>query len=461
MRLTRGERSRPRLSRRRTVLGWLVALGGCAALTGLLIPVQEGPDPTVETMLFLTVTVGSALIGGLPPALVASLVATLSLNYFFTPPLHTLTIAESENALLLGLFVVVSVAVSSVVASAVQRRDEAAAARDEAATLTMLNRVVLEGESDIGQLLELVRETFHAQSVDLVTDAEVGDPAPADSVARGSRGRALVLRDRHLEPAERRILSAFATHLGVILDRDELLRQRVAARELEEGNRARTALLAAVSHDLRTPLAGIKASVGALLLGGEGLSPEDRGELVEAIDESSDTLSRIVADLLDMSRLTARAVEPLLRATPLDEVVTRALVVVPRPRAVRVSGDLPVAMVDEGLLERVLANLLTNAVQHSRSVEVSGMAISGGRVIVHVVDHGPGVPDALKQAMFEPFERVGERPRTGGVGLGLAVARGLTELQGGTLDVRDTAGGGLTVVLELEGAPDADPDRRG
>lgn len=451
--------SRSSLGRPRVLGGFAVAVTGSAALTALLLPLERGPGPAVESMLFLTVVVGSALVGGLGPAMVGSVIATFCLNYFFTPPVRTLTIASPDNVVLLVIFLLVSVAVSMVVDSAARRRAEAAAARDEADTLTLLNRVVLEGESDIPRLLELVRDTFAAEAVDLVPTAEAPHRGAGDSVAVGQRGWALVLRHHALDPAERRILSAFATHLGVILDREELLRQRLAARELEEGNRARTALLAAVSHDLRTPLAGIKASVGALQLGGDELAAEERAELVDAIDESSDTLSRIVSDLLDMSRLTARAVVPILRAVPLADIVDRALLVVPRPAAVRVEGALAVASVDDGLLERVLANLLTNAVQHSRAVEVTCLETVDGRVLLRVIDHGPGAADELKEKMFEPFQRVGRLPRAGGVGLGLAVARGLVEVQGGQLTVEDTPGGGLTVVVDLEGVADADPGR--
>lgn len=454
-----GWRGRTSLGRSRMAGGLVLAVLGSALLTMILVPIDHGPDPTVEVMLFLTVVVGAALVGGLWPALTGAVVATFCLNFYFTPPLHTLVIASPANAVLLALFLVVAVAVSSVVDSAARRGAEASAARDEATTLTMLNRVVLEGESDIPRLLELVRDRFAADAVDLVPVADIPRLEAGDSVAAGTRGWALVLRNHALDPAERRILTAFATHLGVILDREELIRQRVAARELEEGNRARTALLAAVSHDLRTPLAGIKASVGTLQLGGDDLAADERADLIDGIEESADTLGRIIADLLDMSRLSARAVVPILREVSLGDVVARALSVVPRPGAVHVEGRLPRALVDEGLVERVLANLLTNAVQHSRVVEVTGLETVDRRVLLRVIDHGPGVPDDLKERMFEPFERVGRSPKAGGVGLGLAVAKGLVDVQDGVLTVEDTAGGGLTVVLDLEGVRDADPRR--
>ncbi len=182
--------NRASLGRARTWGGVALAVGGSALLTSALVPIDHGPNPTVEVMLFLTVVVGAALLGGLWPALLGAVVATFCLNYYFTPPLHTLVIASPDNAILLGLFLVVAVAVSSVVDSAARRGAEATAARDEADTLTMLNRVVLEGESDIPRLLDLVGERFAADAVDLVPVADLPRIAAGDSIAAGTRGRA-------------------------------------------------------------------------------------------------------------------------------------------------------------------------------------------------------------------------------------------------------------------------------
>lgn len=438
-----------------------MALAGVPLLTAGLVPFREGPAPTLEAMLYLSLAVACALVGGRAPALAASLLGTLCMNYFFTAPLHTLVIANVENVVTLVLFIVVSVAVSSVVDSAARRRVEALSARDEANTLAMLNRRVLGGEYDVPQLLEVVRDTFGARAAELLPADRAGDIGEGDSVAPDNRSRLLVLRGCSTSPQEQRILAAFATHLGVLEERAELARQTAAARALEAGNRTRTALLAAVSHDLRTPLAGIKAASGTLRLSRSApslLSDQDRADLLTAIEDSADSLTAIVADLLDMTRLQTGAVEPNLSVAPLADVVGSALAGVPGGATVQVAGRLPPALVDAALLERVVANLATNALRHSDRVEIVGAARQG-RSRLRVVDHGPGVSDVDKELMFEPFHRLGDSRRGTGVGLGLTVARGLTEAQGGQLTVEDTPGGGLTAVIDLVGVPDAAADR--
>ncbi|MCW2781642.1 MAG: putative two-component system sensor kinase [Marmoricola sp.] len=440
------------LGRARVVGGWVLAVAGTAALTAALIPFRSGSSPTYEAILFLGFAVACALVGGRWPAIAASLLGTLLLNYFFAPPLHTFSIARGQNVLTLVVFVVTSVAVASVVDSAARRRQQATLARAEANTLGMLNSTVLGGEYDVPQLLELVRRTFGADRAELVLGTEVG---PADTAAQATKigardpqGSVLVLRGRSLDPSGRRILGAFASHVGVLRERDELARQTEAARELEAGNRTRTALLAAVSHDLRTPLAGIKVAAETLRTTGQQLSGGERAELLEAIETSTDRLTAIVTDLLDMSRLQTGAVHPELRCIGLGEVALNVLAGLPGREKVRVDADLPDVLADVGLLERVVENVLANAIRYSDRVRISGVQ-HGARVQFRVTDHGPGVPDDLKLRMFEPFQRLSESPKGEGAGLGLAVARGLTEAQGGSIDVEDTPGGGLTMVIDL------------
>jgi two-component system sensor histidine kinase KdpD len=260
-----------------------------------------------------------------------------------------------------------------------------------------------------------------------------------------------------LPAADRRVLEAFAAHAGVVLERQRLTEEAKASRRLAEANRIRTALLAAVSHDLRTPLAAIKAAVSSLRQPDVSLSEQDQADLLADIESSADRLHRLVANLLDMSRVQAEAITPQLRAISLDEVVPIALLDVP-PNAVKVNlpEDLPSVHVDPGLLERVVGNVVENAVRHNpagKPVVVSASAL-GDRVELRVIDRGPGVPDESKERIFEPFQRLGDVPNGTGVGLGLAVARGFAEILGGTLTPEDTPGGGLTLVLSLPAAAD-------
>ncbi len=242
-----------------------------------------------------------------------------------------------------------------------------------------------------------------------------------------------------------------------VLDRQRLQCEADEARALAEGNRIRTALLAAVSHDLRTPLAGIKASVSSLRSDGVEWSEEDQAVLLEGIEEGADRLDHLVGNLLDMSRLQTGTVNPLIREVDLDEVVPMALGGIPDPEStvvLDIPETLPMVAIDKGLLERAVANVVENAVKYSPEDEpvlVSASSIAD-RVELRVVDRGPGVPDEAKDRIFEPFQRYGDAPRGAGVGLGLAVARGFAEAMGGTLTAEDTPGGGLTMVLTLPAA---------
>jgi two-component system sensor histidine kinase KdpD len=213
----------------------------------------------------------------------------------------------------------------------------------------------------------------------------------------------------------------------------------------------RTALLAAVSHDLRTPLASIKASVSSLRQTDVRWSPQDEADLLANIEENADRLDALVGNLLDMSRLQTGSLAPFLRATAVDEVAPIALRGLDSAELldIVVPDDLPLVRADPGLLERVLANLFSNALRHSppRTRPALRAREEGDRVVLEVVDFGEGVPDDLKERIFEPFLRLDER--SSGVGLGLAVAKGFAEAMGGTIVAVDTPGGGLTVRVTL------------
>ncbi|MGW6275186.1 ATP-binding protein [Streptomyces sp. NPDC055060] len=469
-----------RLGRSRSIWGWLVGVAGPALLTLLLTHVDADLGLANDMLLFLTLTVAAALLGGLLPALASAAFGSLLLNYYFTPPLHLWTISDSKNIVAIIVFVGVAISVASVVDLAARRTHQAARLRAESEILSFLAGSVLRGETSLDALLERVRETFSMDSVALLERAS--DVAPWTCAGRVGEGRmldrpedadvdmpvgdhmALALSGRVLPAEDRRVLAAFAAQAAVVLDRQRLRDEAQQARTLAEGNRIRTALLAAVSHDLRTPLAGIKAAVSSLRSDDVAWSEEDQAELLEGIEDGADRLDHLVGNLLDMSRLQTGTVTPLIRAIDLDEVVPMALGGVPDGSAdLDIPETLPMVSVDKGLLERAVANIVENAVKYSLDAEpvlVSASAL-GDRVELRVVDRGPGVPDAAKDRIFEPFQRYGDAPRGAGVGLGLAVARGFVESMGGTLEAEDTPGGGLTMVLTLRaaaGGPQALPD---
>ncbi|MEU9408754.1 sensor histidine kinase KdpD [Streptomyces sp. NPDC048281] len=458
-----------RLGRGRIIAGWLVGLVGPAVMAVLLNTVALGLAN--DMLLFLTFTVAAALLGGLFPALASAAFGSLLLNYFYTPPLHRLTVADPKNIVAIVIFFGVALSVASVVDLAARRTHQAARLRAESEILSFLAGNVLRGETSLEELLERVRETFGMESAALLE--RVSDVEPWSCAGRAGFGpalerpedgdvdmpigdhMALALTGRVLPAEDRRVLAAFAAQAVVVLDRRRLQEEAEQARALAEGNRIRTALLAAVSHDLRTPLAGIKAAVTSLRSDDVDWSEEDRAELLEGIEEGADRLDHLVGNLLDMSRLQTGTVTPIVHDTDLDEVVPMALVGVPDGSVdLDVPETLPMVAADAGLLERSVANLVENAVKYSpsdRPVLVSASAIAD-RVEVRIVDRGPGVPDEAKERIFEPFQRYGDAPRGAGVGLGLAVARGFAEAMGGTLNAEDTPGGGLTMVLTLRAA---------
>ncbi|MER7772531.1 sensor histidine kinase KdpD [Kitasatospora sp. NPDC096140] len=463
------------LGRTRTVAGWLIGLAGPPVLAIVLTAIG-GLGLSTDMLLFLSLTVCAALVGGLLPAVGSALVGSSVLNYYFTPPLHTFTINEPQNIMAVAIFTIVGISVASVVDLAARRTHQAARSQTEAQTLSALAGTVLRGAPNgdgvLTALMEQVRETFGQESAALlerpdplgpwVPVATAGPrpperPEEADVDVPVGDSLALVLRGRVLPGADRRLLGAFAAQAAVVLERRRLAREAASARREAEGNRIRTALLAAVSHDLRTPLAGIKASVSSLRAADVDWDPEDEAELLAGIEAGADRLDHLINNLLDMSRLQTGTVTPLIQETDLDEVVPFALGGVP-PESVRldVPETLPMIRADGGLLERSLANLVENAVKYSPdgvkvlvkadALEQPGMP---GRVELRIVDRGPGVPEDAKEKIFAPFQRYGDAPRGAGVGLGLAVARGFVEAMDGSVTAEDTPGGGLTMVVSL------------
>lgn len=454
---------------RRRVTAWVLAIGGTAVLAAVLAATRSAHSDATEVMLFLALAVTVALTGGLAPALTCAVLAVAILNFWFTPPLYTWKIAQPEHVLALAVFAAVSVAVSSVVDMAARRSAQAARSRAESETLSALAAGVLRGEDSVAAVLDRLRETFDATSAELLESADgnawrrvafSGAPSMSTSLQHEvtlSRNLKLVLGGQGLGTDDERVVTAFAAHTVMVLERERLRARAAETQRLEEGLAIRTALLAAVSHDLRTPLASIKTAASSLRLPNVDWTASERSELVATVEDSTDKLQRLVDNLLDLSRLQAGVVQPVLAPVALDEVVPHAVDGFP-PYAVDldVPEDLPLVLTDPGLLERVIANLVQNAVRHgggdSHPVKVTAR-VCGSRVVLRVADHGPGVPDDGKGQMFEAFQRIGDVPRGAGVGLGLAVARGFSSAVSATLEPEDTPGGGLTMALSMPPAP--------
>jgi two-component system, OmpR family, sensor histidine kinase KdpD len=387
----------------------------------------------------------------------------------------TFTIAERNNALALLVFVVVAAAVSAVVERAARRTREAARAAAEATTLATLAGSVLQGANPLAALLDQLRETFGFTAVSLLerpagrldetgwqVAASVGRappsmPGEADVQVPVSDTVTLAATGPAPRPEDLRVLSAFAAQAATALERQRLTQQAEQAQGAVEADRMRTALLAAVSHDLRSPLASAKAAVGSLRSHDVTWTPQDREELLATADESLDRLIRLVENLLDLSRLQAGALSVFIRPVALDELIPLALDDLGpggHDVAVQLPEDLPECLADAALLERVVANLIANALRHSPpgSPPLLSASTLGDRVELHVVDHGPGIAPEHRDQMFAPFQRLGDTDNTTGVGLGLALSRGLTEAMGGSLTPQETPGGGLTMIVGLPSA---------
>ncbi|MFI6375712.1 ATP-binding protein [Streptomyces sp. NPDC050546] len=441
------------LSRARRIAGPVTGLVLPVLLTAALAQLRGTLNLTSEALLFLLTVVGVACIGGVVSALIASLTASLLLNYWFVPPIGSFTLEDPNAVLALGVFAVVAATVAAVVDRSLRLSRRSARATAEAETMSSLAGSIVRGGATIPALLERTRETFgmdSAELVDVLPDAEGVTAVPAGP------GAYLALRGRTLSSSERRVLAAFAAHVGSAVERARLAEAAAEVEPVKAADRMRTALLRAVGHDLRTPLAAGWAAVTSLRSRDVEFSSDDRDELLATADESMAKLSRLVENLLDLSRLEAGALTLNLRATTLEEVLPMALADVPGAEA-RYAEEIPAVLADPPLLERVVANLVGNAARHTppgQPVLVTASALAG-RVELRVVDRGPGLPPTGRDRVFEPFQRLGDTDNSTGLGLGLALARGLTEAMNGTLTPEDTPGGGLTMVVSLPFAEQA------
>jgi two-component system, OmpR family, sensor histidine kinase KdpD len=474
-------RSRGGLTRRRQVAGYLLAVALCPLLTVLLAGLRSDLNLISDVLAFLVAVIVVALVGGFVPAILVAVAGSLLLNYYFTPPIHTWTIAETNNALALGVFVAVALLVSSVVDTAARRTRQAARASAESELLVTASGSVLRGQRAVEAVLDRVCEAFGMDSVTLLEcvqaqstaarspaagwqvvahsgEPPVTRPADADTEVPVAESLSLALRGRALAASDRRVLGAFAAYAAVALEQQRLAAEAEAARPIAEADRMRTALLAAVSHDLRTPLASAKAAVTSLRSADVQWGEEDRDELLATADESLDRLTHLVDNLLDMSRLQAGALSVFPRPSGLEEIVARSLDdlgAAGRTVTVDIPGLLPEVQVDPAILERVIVNLTQNALRYSPEGKPPLLIASslGDRVELRVVDRGPGVPKAQRDRIFVPFQRLGDTDNTTGVGLGLALSRGLTEAMGGTLEPEETPGRGMTMTLSLPAVP--------
>lgn len=435
---------------------------GLPAITVTLAGHRQDLVLSTPVLLMLTVVLAVAIVGGIRPALPAAVAGFLLLTVVFTEPYGTFDVHRLDQGLALVVYMATAVAVSVVVGVAARRHSQAVRATAEATELSALSGAQVGEEHGLDDVLARVREVFDLRYAAVVERGgpgwrvvrASGEPGPADTSLHlpVSATRALHVAGRPLSSDDRRVLSAFARAAVASLERQELRAQAAEVSRLASVDELRTTLLAGVGHDLRTPLAGIKAAVTSLRAQDVHWTEPERQELLDAVEDSADRLEALVANLLATSRLDAGALSVTLSAVDVEEIVGRGISSLPDQDriVIDVPERLPLVLADVGLAERVVANLVDNALRHSgkgTNVLITA-AERGHQVVLSVVDSGLGVPPARRKALFTPYQRLGDRT-PGGLGLGLSVAHGFTSAMGGTLEPAETAGGGLTMHMRL------------
>jgi len=460
------------VSRQRQSAAAVFALLALPLLTLVLAHERDRVSLGSDLLLYLLLVVLIAVTGGAWVAGAAAVAAFLLVNWYFTPPIHTWTISDGQNVLALIVFLVVAAVVSALVSAAARRAIEAARARSEAGSLVRLAGALLAEDDPLPSIMQQLLTNFALRSVAVLrpvgpnewrVEAHAGEaiierPEDATATSELPDDAVFAYDGPNLTGDDRRVLNAFVAQVAVALASRELRADASAAVALAEADALRTALLRAVSHDLRTPLASIKASASTLLADDLHLDDETVHQLHQTIDEEVDRLNELVSNLLAMSRLQAGALQLAYTDVGLDEIVGRALVSL-GDRAggvvVDVPDSLPRVRADPALAERAVANVVDNALAWSppeQPVRIEA-AVVGEDVVLRVIDRGPGIAPADRHRVFQPFQRLGDAQSRGGVGLGLAVARGFTEAIGGELQLEDTPGGGTTMTFGFRVAP--------
>jgi two-component system, OmpR family, sensor histidine kinase KdpD len=446
-------RPHPSLPPRRRVAGLAAAVVLVPVVTLVLDALRSHLSLSSVLLVYLLAVVGVAAIGGILPALLTAAAAFVLSDYYFTAPLHSLSMSKGDNVVALVVFVVVAAVVGQLVSRSARRRAEASRAQAEAETLARLSGTLLSEQDPLSALTSNLCETFHCESVAVlrrqddrwIVEASAGDAAPAEpdaataTVPLGS-DTVLTALGSDLRPDDIHVLHAFAGQLALAAERRRLRADAAAATGMAEANQLRTALLATVSHDLRAPLTSIKASVTGLRPADGHLTSSARQELLETIAAETDRLNNLVANLLDMSRLQVGALEPVEVDVSVDGIVGQAIQSLGDAGSrvvVDVPENLPAVHADPSLLARAVANVVAHgldAVGPGGSVRIAASQVDG-RVDLRVGDA------ADDSSAADPGE--------GSADLGLAVARGFVEAMHGHVVVEHSADGHGTVVLQL------------
>jgi two-component system, OmpR family, sensor histidine kinase KdpD len=438
---------------------------GVVAFTLLTSILAGGGPGTLALALsaYLLVVITVAAVGGLVPGVLGALTAFLVTNWEFTAPVHTLTIANPRDLLALLSFLGAALTVSTFVDMSARRADTALRAERDARALARLARHVSEGESALPAMLSEIVQAFELRGAALrrvdrpdEPSVAVGTVSERATVLEIGEGFELAVDGRPLDPRGRELLQAVSAQLVVAIERRRLAEEAGERQSLLEADELRASLLAAVSHDLRSPLASIKTAVTTILDARTKLTTEQMGVLLEGIDAETDRLNGLVGDLLDMSRIQEGSVELVSVKVDLVELTQRAIAeaiksadAVPSVVNCHSTRDVEVES-DPILVERIICNLVLNAILHGGGDRVVvDVDVVKESATVRVIDHGPGIPREQREVILRPFQRRGDVADGRGVGLGLAIADGFADSLGGRLEIDDTPGGGCTMVLTV------------
>lgn len=448
------------LTRKRRILGFVVALLGGPALTALLSLFRSEDSITTDVLSYQLLVVIVALVGGIWPALFAAVLSGITLDFLFIEPLYTIHIHQPHHLLSLILYVLIASLVSFVVDRAARYTRAARRSAAESELIQTIAGSVLRGDNAIQALIDRTREAFQLPGVRLMRGEDVlarsGEPLPDNHHAslRITDDTTLELHGPDLAASEQRLLAVVTAQLAATLEHEHLTETAKQIEPIAASDRVRGALLSALSHDLRRPLAAASAAVDGLKAAGPDLASAQKRELLDTAEESLGALATLVTDLLDVSRLQAGVLT--IAEVPTDPAETIApaldeLHLGPTDVTLALNHGDAVAHADPVLLQRVLVNLLTNAHRYSAAgtpIHVSTSTF-GDRLEIRIVDRGPGIPPEKLDDIFLPFQRLGDTDNTTGLGLGLALSRGFIEAMHGTLNPEDTPGGGLTMVISL------------
>lgn len=447
-------------------LGVVAAIVAVAVTTLVVYPLKWVAADISLGVVYLMPVLFVASYWGATLAIATAFLGALAFNFFHIPPTGRFTISDGENWVALAVFLVAATVASALANAARSRALEADQRRSEADLASEMSRTLLRGE-DLRGALYVAAERL-ATALDLPSAAIELAPVRADerrivfALREGSRQIASLvvpagIPETTLGRIQERVVPALEALLVAALERDALLGDVVETRALRRSDILKTALLRAVSHDLRTPLTAILAA--AEPLGGEVIDDDERRELAAGVGLEAQRLSRLIEQLLDLSRLEAQAVEARRDWCSIDEVLRAAVdeVAAPAEFSLALDPTLPLVQADAAQLQRAFANLLENSARHAGGHPVSVRARPvGHRVLVRIVDRGPGIPPAQLERVFEPFYRSGN-DRTGhrGSGLGLAIARGFLEVNGANVWAESLPNQGTSFVVEVPLEPTA------